>query len=159
MSLHPVLLIYTPRSVNAFDVSGKVRSKKNTGTAITIGRRPSIMNTHCHDLIPWASFSYGCQLVKSQYDTTIGWYLLTLLIPRAANPETARARAFALWKKPNLIARSVGLYQKLKYITQQGTTPASGTPSMNRATNKPALDFTAAIDITITPQRTIIRGK
>ena len=54
---------------------------------------------------------------------------------------------------------SVGLYQKLKYITEHGTTPASGTPRKNLPLRIPAFDVTPAKDMTTIPQRTIIIGK
>ena len=51
---------------------------------------------------------------------------LTRSMPTARNPPTPDAKEFAAWKIPILKARSEGLYQKLKYIIDVGTTPASG---------------------------------
>jgi len=44
-----------------------------------------------------------------------------LSTPTAMKPPTPLARAFAAWKIPMRNARSLGLYQKLKYIRQAGT--------------------------------------
>ena len=56
-------------------------------------------------------------------------------------------------------ARSVGLYQKLKYMMHAGTNPDSGMPRKKRAVSKPAAFFVAAIHMTTVLQMVMITGK
>ena len=54
-------------------------------------------------------------------ESTLSELGLTLFMAIARNPETAAAKALALWKTAILNARSDGLYQNEKYIMQHGT--------------------------------------
>jgi protein involved in ribonucleotide reduction len=71
----------------------------------------------------------------------------------------ARAAAFALWNIAIRRARSEGLYHMEKYITQAGTTPASGTPRKKRPVRSPVASLTAAKHMDTVPKRTITVGK
>jgi len=80
-------------------------------------------------------------------------------MPLAMNGETAEASAFAEWKTAILKALSDGLYHIEKYMTQAGTTPASGMPRKNRAVRRPAAFLVPAMLITIIPQTINTHGK
>jgi hypothetical protein len=102
--------------------------------------------------------------------------LRTLSIPTARKPPTPEARELAAWKIPKRSARSEGLYQtsvscqrefeykgrmnqQEKYMTQVGTTPASGIPRKKRDVSKPAAFLVAEMAQTMVPNKSMIRGK
>ena len=114
---------------------------------MTIGRRPSIMNSQRQLSNPALPSSCDCQLQIPSREVDGP----TLSMPTARKPPTPEARAFAAWKIPIRNARSVGLYQKLKYMMVVGTTPASGIPRKKRAVRRPSMFFTADIVMTMVP--------
>jgi hypothetical protein len=82
-----------PLSDKALESSGKVSRVNQRGTAMTIGRAPSMRKTHCHDFKP--PFPFSCNTRQCSRFTVVA-STLTLSMAMARNPETACAKALEL---------------------------------------------------------------